>query len=83
MQDFYAVFQWEASAVAPYIETNLSKSELKSIAISVIPCLTGGFEQNTCPADGTWEYANKGGASVITLDVDENKEILQNYLYGE
>ena len=72
-----------ACAVAPYIETNLSKSELKSIAISVIPCLTGGFEQNTCPAEGTWEYANKGGASVITLDVEENKQILQSYIYAE
>ena len=72
-----------ACAVAPYIETNLSKSELKSIAISVIPCLTGGFEQNPCPAEGTWEYANKGGASVITLDVEENKQILQSYIYAE
>lgn len=72
-----------ANSVAPYIETNLSKGEIRSLALSVIPCITGGFEQSTCPADGTWEYANKGGASVITLDVDENKKILQSNIYGE
>lgn len=71
-----------AKAVAPYIQTNLSKSEIKSIAASALGCVSGGFEQASCPFEGTWKYANKGGASVITLDVDSNKEKLIDFIYN-
>lgn len=71
-----------AKAVAPYIQTNLSKSEIKSIALSALGCVSGGFEQASCPFEGTWKYANKGGASVITLDVDSNKEKLIDFIYN-
>ena len=71
-----------AKAVAPYIQTNLSKSEIKSIALSALSCVSGGFEQASCPFEGTWKYANKGGASVITLDVDSNKEKLIDFIYN-
>ncbi len=70
-----------ANAVAPFIETNLSKSELRGLVIKIVPCISGGFEQTSCPFDGTWEYANKNGASVIAIDVEDNKEELINYLY--
>lgn len=71
-----------AKAVAPYIQTNLSKSEIKSIALNALGCVSGGFEQASCPFEGTWKYANKGGASVITLDVDANKEKLIDFIYN-
>lgn len=71
-----------AKAVAPYIQTNLSKSEIKSIALCALGCVSGGFEQASCPFEGTWKYANKGGASVITLDVDSNKEKLIDFIYN-
>ena len=71
-----------AKAVAPYIETNLSKSEIKSIAASALGCVSGGFEQASCPFEGTWKYSNKSGASVITLDVDANKEKLIDFIYN-
>lgn len=71
-----------AKAVAPYIQTNLSKSEIKSIALSALGCVSGGFEQASCPFEGTWKYSNKGGASVITLDVDSNKEKLIDFIYN-
>lgn len=71
-----------AKAVAPYIQTNLSKSEIKSIAASALGCVSGGFEQASCPFEGTWKYSNKGGASVITLDVDSNKEKLIDFIYN-
>ena len=71
-----------AKAVAPYIQTNLSKSEIKSIAASALGCVSGGFEQASCPFEGTWKYSNKGGASGITLDVDANKEKLIDFIYN-
>lgn len=71
-----------AKAVAPYIQTNLSKSEIKSVALFALGCVSGGFEQASCPFEGTWKYANKSGASVITLDVDSNKEKLIDFIYN-
>lgn len=72
-----------ASSVAPYIETDLSKSEIRSLAFKAASCITGGFEQNSCPFEDTWKYANKGGASVITLNLEENKEKLIHYIYTD
>lgn len=70
------------SSVVEYVQTDLTKSEIRSIAFSSLSCLSGGFQQASCPFDGTWEYAKKGGASVITLDVEENQEQLKNFIYG-
>lgn len=70
------------SSVVEYVQTDLSKNEIRSIAFSSLSCLSGGFQQASCPFDGTWEYSNKGGASVITLDVEENQEQLKNFIYG-
>lgn len=71
------------NSVSEYIQTDLSKSEIRNIALSSVSCLSGGFEQASCPFDGTWEYSNKSGASVITLDVEENQKELQNFIYGD
>lgn len=70
-----------ANAVAPFIETSLSKSELRALVFKIAPCIAGGFEQASCPFDGTWDYANKGGASVISINTEKNKEMLIEYLY--
>lgn len=71
-----------ANSVAPYIETDLTKGELRGLVFDALMCVGGGFDQNSCPFDGTWEYANHGGASVIDLDVDENKDKLTDYIYN-
>ena len=71
------------SSAAPYIETDLSKGELMALGIKTLGSISGGFEQASCPFDGTWSYGKKSGASVILLDVDENKEKLAEFIYGE
>ena len=70
-----------ANASAPYLETDLSKSELKKIAIYAMPCLKGERTDARVPFDKTWEYANINGASVIKVDADKNKEMLIEYIY--
>lgn len=70
-----------ANAVAPFIETNLTKGELRALVLKIAPCIAGGFEQTSCPFEGTWEYANKAGASVISIDKEKNREMLIAYLY--
>lgn len=72
-----------AASSAKYIETDLSKAQLTAIAAAALPCLKGEMPQERVPFDGTWEYANKGGASVIAINVDKNKEMLIDYIYNQ
>ena len=72
-----------ANAAAKYIETDLSKAQLISIATAALPCLSAEMPQERVPFDGTWQYANKGGASVITINVEKNKELLIDYIYNQ
>ncbi len=68
--------------IAPCIETNLSKTELMRAGFKALGCVSGGFQQASCPFEGTWEYTKKGGASVIGANIEENKEKLIEFIYG-
>ena len=70
-------------SAAPYIETDLSKAELMALGIKAIGSFSGGFEQASCPFDGTWNYDTIKGSSVITLNLEKNKEELAKFIYGE
>lgn len=70
------------SKIAPFIDTNLTKSEIMSLAFKVIGSVSGGFQQQACPFDGTWEYATRGGASVIALNTEKNKNKIAEFIYG-
>ena len=72
-----------ANASAQYIETNLTKSQIKRIAVSAMSCLKTDMVETRVPFDGTWKYANINGASVITLDAEANKEKLIDYIYNK
>lgn len=68
---------------APYIETDLSKTQLKTLALSAAVCLSGEMVQTRVPFEDTWEYANKSGASVISINVDKNKQNLIEFIYDK
>lgn len=68
---------------APYIETNLTKGELMKIGVKALGCIKNDMVEAKVPFDGTWKYENIRGASVITLDVDKNKEELIDYIYNK
>ena len=70
-----------ASKSAPYIETDLTKSELKSLAVTGASCLSGDIVQTKVPFTNTWEYATIYGNSVIAINLEKNKEKLTNYIY--
>ncbi len=71
-----------ASKAAPYIETNLSKAKIISSGLKALPCISDMAEVRV-PFDGTWQYATISGASVITIDVDKNKEQLKDLIYNK
>lgn len=70
-----------ARGSAPYIETDLTKSQLKRLAISAVMSLSGDMVETRVPFDGTWDYAYISGCSVIRIDAEKNKEKLIEYLY--
>lgn len=72
-----------AKKSAPYIETDLSKSELISVAAAALPYLANDMPETRVPFDGTWSYARINGASVIKIDTDKNKEMLIDYIYNK
>lgn len=66
---------------AEFIETDLTKSEIFSLATTAVSCLSGDMSQEKVPFDNTWYYANIQGNSVISIDTDENKQLLIDYIY--
>lgn len=70
------------SDVAPYIDTDLSQAQMIALGTKALGCISGGFQQQSCPFDGTWEYATRSGASVIAIDLEDNREQLIEFIYG-
>ena len=52
-----------------------------SLAFKVAGNVTGGFKQEACPFDGTWNYATRSGASVIVLNTEKNKIKIAEFIY--
>lgn len=71
-----------ASKSAPYIVTDLTKGEITKLVGMAGICITGDMVQTKVPFEGTWEYATIKGNSVISINIDENKQKLVDYLYN-
>ena len=71
-----------ASKCAPYIETNLSKTDIMQIGISALSCI-GTMVETRVPFDSTWSYKTIQGNSVISIDADKNKEMLIDTIYNK
>ena len=80
----------------PYAKTNMSLSDMGSIAMTVLQSglldrvAEGGslLEQNRIPMDATWKYdTTDSGASVVAFRTSkrlkENIEALHEFIYGE
>lgn len=67
---------------APYIETDLTKSEIMKLASMAAICITGDIQQEKVPFEGTWEYASIKGNSVISIDLEANRQKIEDYIYN-
>ncbi len=79
-----------AKDVAPYIETTLSATDFWSLAFKLMSCLTkSGADMDKLlvsaqlPFEDTWWYSSQWDGSSISLDVEENRELLYTLLYEE
>ncbi len=66
----------------PFVSTDLSKNEITSLAKKAVGYI--GFEtvQQQIPADGTWRDGKVNGSYVIDFDIEENKALLKDFVYG-
>ena len=71
-----------ASKCAPYIETNLSKTQIMSFGMSTLGSISTMVETRV-PFDDTWQYKTINGNSVISIDAEKNKEILIDTIYNK
>lgn len=79
-----------AKEVAPYIETTLSTTDFWSLIFSLMSCVTkSGTDMDKLlvsaqlPFEDTWWYSSEWDGSSISLDIEENRELLYSLLYEE
>ena len=79
-----------AKEVAPYIETTLSTSDFWNLIFSLSGCLAkSGADMDKLlvsqqiPFDDTWWYSSQWDGSSISINLEENKQMLYTLLYEE
>lgn len=79
-----------AKEVAPYIETTLSTGEFWSLVTSLATCFAkSGADMDKLlvsqqiPFDDTWWYSSQWDGSSISINLEENKQMLYSLLYEE
>lgn len=79
-----------AKEVAPYIETTLSTSDFWSLIFSLSGCLAkSGADMDKLlvsqqiPFDDTWWYSSQWDGSSISINLEQNKQMLYELLYEE
>ncbi len=79
-----------AKEVAPYIETTLSTTDFWSLIFSLSGCLAkSGADMDKLlvsqqiPFDDTWWYSSQWDGSSISINLDQNKQMLYELLYEE
>ena len=79
-----------AKDVAPYIETTLSTADFWSLVFSLSGCLAkSGADMDKLlvsqqiPFDDTWWYSSQWDGSSISINLEQNKQMLYTLLYEE
>jgi LCP family protein required for cell wall assembly len=66
----------------PYLSSDLSETEILSYVYTVLKDGYNGIESYRIPGDGTYQSVNIRGMSVLLPDLDANRELLKQYIYG-
>lgn len=77
-----------AKEVAPFIETTLNEGDVISLVTTLGSCVlkSGGDTKNLMvsaqlPFEGTWWYSSEWDGSSISIDFEENRQLLYELLY--
>ncbi|MGI6188794.1 MAG: LCP family protein [Clostridiales bacterium] len=71
------------TALLPHVETNLPVTEIVKLGVSVLGFKNKDIIQYRLPVDGTYQSRSIRGMAVLVPDLEKNKELLHNFLYGE
>jgi LCP family protein required for cell wall assembly len=71
------------SAVLPNVETNLPKMEILSLGTAVLGFKNKNIMQYRIPVDGAFKHQRIDGMAVLVPDLEKNKTLLHNFLYGD
>lgn len=71
-----------AQVILPQITTDMTKSEILSYAANIGAYVNYEIEQLQIPAAGTYSGATISGMSVISLDLEDNIQYLQDTIYA-
>jgi len=66
-----------------YMDTNIKADTMFTLGLEVLGSGDSDLSQARVPFDDTWSYARKSGRSVLTIDLEENRRMLHEYLYEE
>ena len=68
--------------IVSLVETDMSPATLTSLAVNgLIRYLHYDIEQGSVPAEGTWQSKRISGQSVLSVDLGENREYLEKFIY--
>ncbi len=71
-----------AESVLPLIETDLSTGSTMSLGMGAVTSyLKYDMAQQGIPADGTWHSERKSCGDSLVFSIDENAEILKDFIY--
>ena len=71
-----------AEEFLPRVRTDLSEGDCATLLLMMLNLGEYAFENLTIPVDGTWNYANIRGMSVITVDFSANAQAWHNKVEG-
>lgn len=66
-----------------YMDTNIKADTIFTLGLEVLGSGNNAISEARVPFDDTWRYARKNGRSVVTIDLEENRKLLYEYLYED
>ena len=71
------------SELLPYVETSLTNNEIMDLAVECMKFDTSSIVQFRLPADGCFKSESIRGMSVLVPDLEKNKSLLHEFIYGK
>lgn len=72
-----------ANELLQYVRTNIDAATLVQLGADAVFSDDFTLKGGTVPFADTWKYASIDGKSVVTIDLEENRELLHDFLFGE
>lgn len=66
-----------------FMDTNITPDTIFTLGLEILGAGSYKVTQARIPFDDTWQYASKNGRSVITIDLERNRELLHEFLYED